>query len=122
MVTVLGLAGLAGLASVTGCGHSDRKFDSEAYCQAIATPGIHLDAKALIDGDEEALADAQTLYQELKALAPPRLADEWSVILRELESMVAAAGGSMPVEDVDYQAFTEAFTRIEQDKRDRCEG
>jgi hypothetical protein len=121
LMALTGLAGLAGLGALSGCGEDKPLgFSSEAYCEAIAKPAVQLDAKAMIDGDEKALADAKTLYESLKALGPPSLSDEWALILSELDSMIKAAGGAIPVEDVDYQAFTDAFTTIEMDKHDRC--
>jgi hypothetical protein len=118
VVVVLGVQ--FALVALAGCGQGSDEFDSEAYCDAIAAPDVQLDAKAMIDGDEQALKDAQSVYQSLKDLGPPELSSDWSLIVRELGSMVKAAGGSVPVEEVDYQAFTDAFTAIELDKHDRC--
>jgi hypothetical protein len=121
LVVFTGLAGLAGFGALSGCGEDKPLgFDPVAYCEAIAKPAVELDAKAMIDGDQQALQDAEALYESLKALAPPDLYDEWSLILGELDAMMKAAGGSVPVEDVNYQAFTDAFTAIELDKHERC--
>ncbi|MDR1635292.1 MAG: hypothetical protein LBS27_10325 [Bifidobacteriaceae bacterium] len=118
---LIALAPLCGLALLAGCGRdAPPGFDSEAYCQAIAKPAVELNAKAMIEGDEQALKDAESVYENLQALAPASLDDEWTVILRELGSMIDAASGSISAEDVDAQAFTDAFTAIEMDKRERC--
>ncbi|MDR0594742.1 MAG: hypothetical protein LBG60_16150, partial [Bifidobacteriaceae bacterium] len=108
------------LVSLDGCEPEVVEFDSEIYCSAIAQPQVQLDSKAMIDGDEQALNDAKKLYEDLKQLAPDELADEWSLIVKDLESMIKAASGATSAESVDYQAFTDAFKAIELDKRDRC--
>ncbi|MDR0625965.1 MAG: hypothetical protein LBG11_01685, partial [Bifidobacteriaceae bacterium] len=97
------------LVSLDGCGPKPDpdEFDVGAYCQAIAEPEVQLDASKMIDGDEQALEDAKSVYLGLKKLAPPELSDEWTLIIRDLESMLEAARGSTKPSDVDYPAFTD---------------
>ncbi|MDR2348442.1 MAG: hypothetical protein LBD90_07505, partial [Bifidobacteriaceae bacterium] len=113
-----GALALAG--ALAGCAPEPTGFDSETYCRAIAVDGVELDAKALIDGDEQALKDAEAVYQRLMELAPGELADEWALVLRDLEAMISVASGAVAPSDVDRQPFIDAFTAIEMDKHDRC--
>jgi hypothetical protein len=111
----------AATAALTGaCAQKPTGFDSEAYCQAIAEPGVELDSKAMIEGDEQALADAKGVYERLKELGPAELADEWQRVLTDLDSMIAVASGTASADDVDRQPFTDAFAAIEMDKHERC--
>jgi hypothetical protein len=116
VAAVLALAAVAGLGA---CG-KDEGFDSEAYCAAIANPGPVLDAKALIDGDEATLQTATELYASIASQAPPELKDDWSVLVDGLDSMLQAARGERDVTDSNHDAFTDAFTVIQQDKHERC--
>jgi hypothetical protein len=103
---------------LTACGGD--KFNSEAYCEAIAEPGVVLDAKALIDGDEATLESATTLYASIRDKAPEDLKDDWAVLIEDLGEMLQTARGERDVTDSDYDGFAEAFTAIEQDKHERC--
>jgi hypothetical protein len=79
-----------------------------------------LDSTALIEGDESTLAAAQELYGSIAGQAPEEVKADWSVLVRDLESLLQAARGDRAVEDSSYDEFVEAFARIEQDKHDRC--
>ncbi|MDR2252817.1 MAG: hypothetical protein LBD97_02995 [Bifidobacteriaceae bacterium] len=115
-----GLAGLAGLAACAGRGGVDGGFDAAAYCEAIAQPGIVLDAKLLIDGDEAATADAIELYTSIAEQAPAELADEWALLIREADTMWQTARGDRAVADSNFEGFTEAFSTIQRDRQERC--
>jgi hypothetical protein len=117
----VGLTSLAGLAGLAGCGHGTEGFDSEAYCQAIADGANRIDSAALVEGDEDALVAALGVYQDLQALAPPALTAPWAEIVRNLDSMLQAARGDLPTEEVDYVGFSEAYQAVEKDKKARCE-
>jgi hypothetical protein len=113
---------MAILAAAGGCGVGGGEFDSEPYCQLIADPGVRLDSKALIDGDKGELRQARSLYRKLRDKGPPELREQWNLIVRDLDSIAEAASGSVSAEEVDYEAFADAFAAIEEDKHDRCGG
>ncbi|MDR1392434.1 MAG: hypothetical protein LBJ62_00445 [Bifidobacteriaceae bacterium] len=115
LVAALGL-----IAGLTGCADS-KEFDSEAYCEAITNPALTFDAKALIDGDEETLTKATDFYIEIGSQAPEHLKPNWDVLVTNLGSMLQVARGELDVSDVDYEAFSDAFDTIEQDKHQRCQ-
>ncbi|MDR1118537.1 MAG: hypothetical protein LBL01_04495 [Bifidobacteriaceae bacterium] len=110
----------AGLVAA-GCGGGDEGFDSEAYCEAIRAPGVTLDAKALIEGDAATVEAAKEVYTAIRAKAPPALRDEWGVLVDDMDGVLQAARGDRDVTDSNYDAYSEAFTVIEQDKHNRCE-
>jgi hypothetical protein len=113
-VAVAAGAGLAGCAESTG-------FDSDAYCAALAQEAKTVDGTAMLDGDPDALEAARAVYADLQALAPPELTAQWALMVRDLDEMVSAARGGTKASDVDYMGFSDAFTAIEQDRRQRCE-
>ncbi|MDR2113958.1 MAG: hypothetical protein LBO75_01625 [Bifidobacteriaceae bacterium] len=116
----LAVAGLVLAAGLLGGCSSSKSFDSKSYCKALGVPETTFDTKALIDGDKEALEQATALYTEIGAQAPDSLKDDWDLMVRQLKSMLQAARGEVAVADVDYEAFSAAFTQVKDDQQKRC--
>jgi hypothetical protein len=110
---------LGGATGLAGC-NQDGPQDDQAYCTTLkADPGF--DAAELIDGSAEELGEALKTYKRLQELAPSGVSRAWSTVVRDLESMLDAARGAVPVDQTDYPGFAEAVTLIDQDFTTRCE-
>jgi hypothetical protein len=111
-------AALACAAVLAACGE-DKPTD-QTYCEALATAAVS-DASALMEGDKAALDEALESYQKLRDLAPSTTTKQWALIVRDLESMLEAARGGIPVSETDYPGFRDALAEIEADIATRCE-
>jgi hypothetical protein len=125
LVVVGGLVGLiAALAGRDGGpaapAASPSGFDREAYCAAMHAGGEEIDWDKINTGDPEALAVAREQLGQLAKLAPPSLTAQWTTIVSGLDSMIAQAQETQPVDAELSQRFRDDFGTVYQDYQDHC--
>jgi hypothetical protein len=84
------------------------------------TSVTEIDPDLLVSGDQATVRAAKAIYRELARLAPANLADEWAVIIRDVETMIDEAAGRAPTQTVDASAFRSAYSTIHDDYLRAC--